>query len=519
MHSLVIAAAAAFVISAVLTPVCRNVAIRLDLLDQPDFKRKIHLNPIPRIGGLPIMIAYLGSFIILILLSFRGNLEVRGHLGLMASLIPASGVVFATGLFDDILGLKAWQKLVGQFAAAVLVFSAGIHLTDIGGYKLPIWLALPTTILWLVGCTNAVNLVDGLDGLAAGVGFFASATCLMEALIQHNLGLAFATIPLAGALLGFSRYNFNPASVFLGDCGSLLIGFLLGCYSLLWIAKSTTIVGAATPLMVLFIPLLDMGLAIGRRFLRRQPILSADRGHIHHRLLARGLTPKRAVFCIYGVCGISAALALLASATHERLAGAILLLFCIGAWAGIRQLGYSEFDVARRMILGGAFRDLLGAQLRLLTFRESLAAAGTPDQCWDVLHTSYNGFGFHEIRLKLGGHFYSHTARKSCEAQVWTIRIALSDTDYLNLSHEVGEEASPVLAPFAESAGRMLVAKAAILPRPLHVLESTSARSSRSAAQKDRANLLGILHRPKPPHPVTFLREQSEPRTVPSELP
>ena len=139
-----------------------------------------------------------------------------------------AALVFATGLLDDIFGLKPWQKLLGQVAAAVLVFSAGVHFSGIGGYQFPIWWTLPATILWLVGCTNAFNLIDGVDGLAAGVGFFATLTTLMAALLQHNIPLALATAPLAAALLGFLRFNFNPATVFLGDCGSLLNGFLLG---------------------------------------------------------------------------------------------------------------------------------------------------------------------------------------------------------------------------------------------------------------------------------------------------
>lgn len=493
MYSLLIAAAAAFALALALTPLCRNLAIRWNLLDQPDYKRKIHVTPIPRIGGVPIVAGYVGAFVLLILFSSQGSEQVRAHLGLIQRLFPAAGLVFATGLLDDIVGLKPWQKFLGQIAAAFLVFSAGVHFTSIGGYQLPVWLTLPATLLWLVGCTNAVNLVDGVDGLAAGVGFFATVTCLLEALLQHNLGLAFATVPLAGALLGFLRYNFNPATVFLGDCGSLLIGFLLGCYSLLWSEKSATILGMTAPLMALSIPLLDMALAIFRRFLRHQSILGADRGHIHHRLLARGLTPKRVVCCIYGVCGISAALSLLASVEHEQFAGAILLLFCLGTWIGVRHLGYVEFDVARRMIIGGAFRHLLSAELQLLTFGECLAAAGTPDQCWGVLHDSYSSFGFSEIRLKLGDNFYSHT-RGSCKARLWTIRIALSDTDYLNLSHEMGAEASPIMASFAETVGRTLLVKAATMPdRPMGAVAGAAAGTNRQGIEMEEASAVSSV--------------------------
>ena len=154
------------------------------------------------------------------------------------------------------------------------------------------WLSLPLTLLWLVGCANAFNLIDGIDGLATGAGLFATVTILIGALLSNNVPLALATVPLAGALLGFLRYNFNPASIFLGDSGSLTIGFLLGCYGVLWSQKGATMLGMTAPLMALAVPLLDTGLAVARRFLRHQPIMSGDAAHIHHRLLARGLTPK-----------------------------------------------------------------------------------------------------------------------------------------------------------------------------------------------------------------------------------
>src|ERR1035437_4995920 len=155
MYSLFIVAAAAFAAAFVLTPICRNLAIRWGMLDRPDHDRKIHPGPIPRIGGVPIAIAYLASFAILLLFSLKGGDIVRGHLALVWRLLPAAALVFATGLLDDIFGLKPWQKLLGQVAAAVLAFAAGVDFSGIGGYQFPIWLTLPATILWLLGCTRS----------------------------------------------------------------------------------------------------------------------------------------------------------------------------------------------------------------------------------------------------------------------------------------------------------------------------------------------------------------------------
>jgi UDP-GlcNAc:undecaprenyl-phosphate GlcNAc-1-phosphate transferase len=461
MYSILVLAAASFGAAFILTPICRNLAIRLGLLDRPDQNRKTHPHPIPRIGGVPIIIASLASFTILLLLSLQDGEIVRANLGVVRKLFPAATLIFATGLLDDLIGLKPWQKLLGQLAAAALAFSAGVRFSGIGSYHFPIWLTLPATILWLVGCTNALNLIDGVDGLAAGVGFFATLTTLMAALLQHNVPLALATAPLAGALLAFLRYNFNPATVFLGDCGSLLIGFLLGSYGLLWSAKSATMLGMTAPLMVLSIPLLDTGLSIVRRFLRHQPIFGADRGHIHHKLLARGLTPRRVVLLIYAVCGISAGFSLLASVAQEQFAGVIIVLFCLSAGIGIQLLGYPEFDTARRIVLGGTFRHILNARLRLVTFHDDLTAAVTPDQCWEVLHHAYGDFGFNEIKLKFGDRFYTHTTNGHHLPNSWTIRIALSETEYLNLSREFGTVAPAVIAPFADMIGKVFQAKAA----------------------------------------------------------
>jgi UDP-GlcNAc:undecaprenyl-phosphate GlcNAc-1-phosphate transferase len=459
MYSLLMLAVSSFGAAFVLTPLCRNLAIRWGLVDKPDYIRKFHTRAVPRIGGISIFIAYLLSFALLLLLPYKfGNLT-RGHFDVVRNLFAAATIVFFTGLLDDLLRLKAWQKFAGQFAASAVAVWAGVQISGIAGHPLPSWCAIPVTLLWLVGCTNAFNLIDGVDGLAVGVGLFATMTTLIAALLGHNIGLAIATVPLAGALLGILRFNYNPASIFLGDSGSLFIGFLLGCYGVLWSQKSATILGMTAPLIALSIPLLDTGVAIIRRFLRRQPIFSADHGHIHHKLLARGLTPRRVVILIYIICGLCAALSLLLSFAHERFEGPIIILFCAGAWIGVQHLGYTEFEMARRMFLAGNFRPRLKAELQLSTFREDLAAAVTPDQCWEVLQHTYSEFGFCEIRFKLGGRLYTHTTNGHHLANTWTVRIRLSENDYLNLSREFDTEAPPIVARFTDAIGKILCPK------------------------------------------------------------
>jgi UDP-GlcNAc:undecaprenyl-phosphate GlcNAc-1-phosphate transferase len=465
MSSLIILAVSSFCVALVLTPLCRNLALRWGFVDQPDQSRKLHARPIPRIGGVPLFIAYLVSVALLHFTHLQSGNLIQDHLGTVRNLIPAATIIFFAGLLDDLIGLKAWQKFAVQFAASAVAIWVGVQITGIAGHHLPSWCAIPVTLIWLVGCTNAINLIDGVDGLAAGVGLFVATTTMIAAILQKNTGLVIATVPLVGALLGILRFNFNPASIFLGDSGSLFIGFLLGCYSVLWSQKSTTLLGMTAPLIALTIPLLDTGIAIVRRFLRRKPIFGADHGHIHHKLLARGLTPRRVVLLIYIICGLCAALSLLQGFLEERFGGAIIILFCAGAWIGVQNLGYTEFGIARRLFFPGQFRRHLNAELQLNAFRDDLVAAVTPDQCWKALQHAYSEFGFNEIRLKLGGRLYTHTTNGHHVANTWTVRVQLSEDDYLNLSREFDTEAPPIVARFTDAIGKVLRPKASQMAR------------------------------------------------------
>ncbi len=188
--------------------------------------------PIPRLGGMAILAAYTISFLVLIASPLNGGLLVEHELGVVARLIPAVLLIFIVGVCDDILGLLAWHRLLGQLAAGGAAHAAGVTLHWIGSCALPGWAELPVSLVWLVVLTNAIDLIGGMDGLA--IGLFAASTMLTAALLARNLPLAMATVPLAGARLGFLRYSFNPATIFLGDCRRLLIGFWLGCFGIIW---------------------------------------------------------------------------------------------------------------------------------------------------------------------------------------------------------------------------------------------------------------------------------------------
>jgi UDP-GlcNAc:undecaprenyl-phosphate GlcNAc-1-phosphate transferase len=432
MLALIILAVVAFLLTLAVSPACRALCRRLGLVDKPDL-RKCHRSPIPRAGGIAILFGYVAALALVRFSPLWTAHSVTWSPLSVYSLLPAVAVAFATGLLDDIFGLKPWMKLLGQILAALLACNAGVMIHRIAGYSVAgAWWHVPLTVLWLVGCANAFNLIDGLDGLAAGVGLFAAATAFLSALLNGNIALAVVTAPLLGALLGFLPYNFSPASIFMGDSGSLTVGFLLGCFGVIWSQKSATLLGMTAPLIAMAIPLLDTALAIARRFLRGQAIFAADRGHIHHRLLARGFTPRRIAWLLYASAGILAALSLLIGSAH--LGGGAVVAFCAIVWLAVRYLGYEEFPIARRIVFGGFFRRILNANLSVTQFELAIQSAGTVDECWEaLLHTSRT-LGLSAATLRLHGHEFTAALAETAPAECWSLGIPLGGAGHVALS-------------------------------------------------------------------------------------
>ena len=275
------------------------------------------------------------------------------------------------------------------------------------------------------------------------------------------MALAFATAPLAGALLGFLPYNFNPASIFMGDSGSMMVGFLLGCFGIIWTEKSATLFGMTAPLIALTIPLLDTALAIVRRFLRRQPIFGPDRGHIHHRLLARGLTTRGVIYVLYAFAGLVAGLSLLLSAGEKHFGGLILVAFCAIVWFAIQYLGYEEFDAARRVIFGGLmFRRAMNADLAIRGLKQAVHDAGTLDECWEAVLDTCRSFGFNEASLQACDRQFTARLAVVDPAECWSLGIPLNGSGQLDLFMPFQTALPPgSLAPFAASVRSILVPK------------------------------------------------------------
>ncbi len=457
METLLWTGARGLLFSLILTPICRDIFRSYRVVDQPGEARKLHKLPIPRVGGLAIAVSYVLAYLV----SRHQAGIFAEYNSLVWRLLPAAVTVFAVGLVDDLYGLKPWQKLIGQSVGAVLAYFAGVKILHGVGYTWnEIW-AFPLTVFWLLLCTNAFNLVDGMDGLAAGVGLFATLTIFASALLEKNQQLAMATLPLAMCLLGFLCFNFNPATIFLGDGGSLLIGFLLGCYGAIWSQKSATFVGMIAPMMVLAIPLLDVSLCVLRRFLRNRPIFGADRGHIHHRLLDRGLHPRQVVLLIYAGCGLAAGFSMLQRVVRApELSILLLILFGVALWIGIQYLNYAEFNLARRLILGGELQEVLNARLALQNYERAVAAAPTPEEALRAIADAGRALGFSSLRVAWLG-----TSREEVFVDVpsderWTAVVPLPGGGSVELTRKIPSPVSAsVVSAFVEMLHTVMAAK------------------------------------------------------------
>lgn len=296
-----LAVVTAFVISLAFVPVARYLAFKVGAVDLPD-ERKVHSTAMPRLGGLAIYMSFIASLLVF-------THPTRPVWGL---LIGAS-LMFVVGILDDIWQLSPWIKLLGQCLSAGVAIHFGITVNEVtnpfNGFLDLGYLSLPLTFLWIVGVTNAVNLIDGLDGLAAGVASIAACTMGIVALLQGQPAFALVAFVLVASISGFIPYNFHPARIFMGDGGSNFLGFCLACLAILGTAKSAALIFLFVPIVILGIPILDTFFAIIRRINKGTPIFRPDKDHLHHRLMALGLGHRRSVLTIYAISGFLALVA------------------------------------------------------------------------------------------------------------------------------------------------------------------------------------------------------------------
>lgn len=327
----ILAFSVALIASFLITPYVKRLAIKAGALDAPD-ARKVHTRPIPRMGGLAI---YAG-FILAVLASLHINKEILG-------LLLGGTVILVVGIIDDMKQLSAKVKLCGQILAACVPILFDIRIdwltNPFGGMIYLDYFAIPLTVLWIVGLTNTVNLIDGLDGLAAGVSTIASVTILLVAAQQHFWTVAILTAALAGGALGFLQHNFNPAEIFMGDTGSMFLGYMLAGVSVLGTVKSAATIALVVPIVALGLPIMDTAFAIIRRYSSGRPIFKPDKGHLHHRLLAMGLTQKQVVLLMYVISACLGVSAILLTEVNFTFAALIILLLLALAVAGALKTG------------------------------------------------------------------------------------------------------------------------------------------------------------------------------------
>jgi UDP-GlcNAc:undecaprenyl-phosphate GlcNAc-1-phosphate transferase len=337
MTSIIVAFFSSLAVATVLTPLVLKLALKHKLYDQPN-ERKVHSRPIPRLGGVAIVIAFFAPLTGLLLVRVGMTVPLTESPSHLIGLFVGGLIIAALGLYDDLKGADAKKKFAVQVLVAILMWALGYRIellsNPFGGQIALGWFSLPLTVFWFVGVMNAVNLIDGLDGLAGGVSLISISTLMALAIMDDKVLAALMSACLAGALVGFLFFNFNPARIFMGDTGSLFLGFVLAAFSISTSSKGSTAIAIAVPLLVLALPILDTLLAIGRRVRARRPIFSADQEHIHHRLLRAGFTHRGAVLVLYGVALSLAGFALLSRAVSQPmvallLLGAALVLFVL----------------------------------------------------------------------------------------------------------------------------------------------------------------------------------------------
>jgi UDP-GlcNAc:undecaprenyl-phosphate GlcNAc-1-phosphate transferase len=290
------------------TPIVRRIAIRFGWVVRGG-GRKVHSTPVPQLGGVAIFLGIIGAFVFEVVGEARfgwtgglasGSVDGANLFGVFGGL----ALVFLVGLLDDVYDLAPGVKLAGQIAAGILVAASGLRIDYVGnplgrGLIMLGLLSIPATVAYLVGFANVINLIDGLDGLAAGVTAIAATSLLVLAAQGNRYEAAALAAAIIGACLGFLRFNFSPASIFMGDSGAMLLGFALATVSLLGVMKTTVAIALAVPLLIVGVPIFDTISAIVRRVKSGRPIQEADRGHIHHRLLTRGFDTRQTVLILY----------------------------------------------------------------------------------------------------------------------------------------------------------------------------------------------------------------------------
>jgi UDP-GlcNAc:undecaprenyl-phosphate/decaprenyl-phosphate GlcNAc-1-phosphate transferase len=357
MNLSLIAIVVSFVGAFISTIIVKFFCLKYKIVDNPDGYRKVHTKPVPLCGGFAVFLGFI--FPVLLLYLFYTSHSLFGEFDKKETQVftffLGACITMFMGAADDIWHLRPKYKLLFQFIAATFAYFGGLKVTSVtipflGGSVELLWMSYPVTIFWFLGCINAINLLDGLDGLASGIGLFAALTLfVVSILFNHQLPM-FLSACLVGAILGFLIFNFNPASIFLGDTGSMLIGYLIAGLGVLSSYKSETAVALMIPFIALGVPIFDTLLAILRRWSKRLPVSAADKKHIHHILLSMGLSHRKVVLILYGCCLLFSSIAILMAFSQNIIGVIFLLVVGIITFVGVRVFGMLDFTLLKHRI-------------------------------------------------------------------------------------------------------------------------------------------------------------------------
>ena len=395
-------------VSLVLTRYVRNLAMGRGWVAPPLQERDLHQAPLPRLGGVAIFLSFLMSIAVALLASrhfpaLRSDPSLRT---LLTILVPAT-LIFLLGVYDDIHSVGPYFKFGVQAVAATMLFAAGLRILELPvlfGHRHFSWaIGLPITVLRVIGITNAFNLIHGLDGLAADSAVFSTLVVFVVAAVNQSSLVSLLTITLAGAILGFLRFNFNPATIFLGDCGSLFIGFMLSALALQGAQqKSPTILAVAIPVVSFGLPILETSLSVLRRVISGNPVFAADREHIHHKLLQRGLSHRQVVIVLYAVSALFALLSLFLLWPTGSTLGLVLAVIGTGVWLGVQRLGYLEFGELRRVAQRTIEqRSIFVNDLAIRRATEELKGTSEYVQVCRILEAAFSTNDFDGFELKV----------------------------------------------------------------------------------------------------------------------
>ncbi len=374
----------------------------------PAHDRHMHQTPLPRLGGVAIYLSFLISIAVAWIANryFHEFISAPSFGKVLTILIPGT-LIFLLGIYDDIRSVGPYFKFAVQAVAAVILFAGGLKILAVpvlfGSHHFGWAIGLPLTILWVLGITNAFNLIDGLDGLAAGSALFSTLVVFVVAVFSGSSLVSLLTIALAGSILGFLRFNFNPATIFLGDCGSLFIGFMLSALALEGATqKAPTVIAVAIPVVSFGLPILETMISIFRRLISGKPVFTADREHIHHKLLQLGMSDRKVVIVLYAVSAVFALLSLFLLWPTGSTLGLVLAVVGIGVWFGVQHLGYLEFGEVRRVARRTVEQPhIFVNNLAIRRAVEELKVTSDYDQVCRILEVAFSTNDFDAFDLRL----------------------------------------------------------------------------------------------------------------------